>query len=79
MGRRRRDRRTGSPPALDEDERVDSDRLRAVLLEHVVSTVAELLAPGTERYEFLADQVHQLGRPVLLPGRPGAGRRRATA
>jgi Domain of unknown function (DUF4388) len=47
--------------ALDDDERVDSDRLRTVLLEHVVATVAELLAPSTERYEFLADQVHQLG------------------
>ncbi|HEY5696440.1 MAG TPA: DUF4388 domain-containing protein [Acidimicrobiales bacterium] len=53
--------------ALDEDERVDSDRLRTVLREHVVATVAELLAPGTERYEFLADQVHQLGPRFCFP------------
>lgn len=53
--------------ALDDDERVDSDRLRTVLLEHVVATVAELLAPGTERYEFLADQAHQLGPRFCFP------------
>ena len=51
----------GIAAALDADERVDSDRLRSVLLEHVVATLAELLAPGTERYEFLSDQTHQLG------------------
>jgi len=62
---------TGSPAgiagALDDDDRVDSDRLRSVLLEHVVATLAELLAPGTDRYEFLADQTHQLGARFCFP------------
>lgn len=53
--------------ALDDDERVDSRRLRAVIHEHVVSTVVELLVPGTERYEFLADQTHQLGTRFCFP------------
>jgi hypothetical protein len=57
----------GIAGALDDDERVDSDRLRTVLQEHVVSTLAELLAPGTERYEFLADQTHQLGARFCFP------------
>lgn len=61
----------GSPAgiagALDDDDRVDSDRLRSVLLEHVVATLAELLAPGTDRYEFLADQTHQLGARFCFP------------
>lgn len=61
----------GSPAgiagALDDDERVDSDRLRSVLLEHVVATMAELLAPGTDRYEFLSDQTHQLGARFCFP------------
>ena len=57
----------GIAAALDDDERVDSDRLRSVLLEHVVATLAELLAPGTERYEFLADQTHQLGARFCFP------------
>ncbi len=46
---------------LDDDERVDSERLRAVLHEHVVSTLVELLVPGAERYQVLADRSHQLG------------------
>jgi hypothetical protein len=57
----------GIAGALDDDERVDSERLRAVLLEHIVATLAELLAPGTERYEFLADQTHQLGARFCFP------------
>jgi hypothetical protein len=57
----------GIAAALDDDERVDSDRLRTVLAEHVVSTLAELLVPGTERYEFLADQHHQLGARFRFP------------
>ena len=52
--------------ALAGDPRVDGERLRAVLQEHVTATVVELLAPGPERYEFLADQVHQLGARFLF-------------
>jgi hypothetical protein len=51
----------GLADALADDERVDAARLQAVLLEHTVSTVVELMVPGTERYEFLADQAHQVG------------------
>jgi hypothetical protein len=57
----------GIAQALDDDERVDSDRLRKVLLEHVVATLAELLAPGNDQYEFLADQTHQLGARFCFP------------
>jgi hypothetical protein len=53
--------------ALADDTRVDGQRLHTVLLEHTVSTVAELLVPGTERYEFLPDQVHQLGDRFRFP------------
>lgn len=51
----------GISAALADDERVDGERLRAVLYEHTVSTLVELLVPGTESYEFLADQTHQIG------------------
>jgi Domain of unknown function (DUF4388) len=51
----------GLAEALAADSRVDAQRLRAVIREHTVSTVVELLVPGTKRYEFLADQTHQLG------------------
>ncbi len=71
----------GIAAALDDDDRVDSDRLRAVLFEHVVATVAELLAPGTDRYEFLVDQTHQLGARFCFPVGEvldGAGRRLTT-
>lgn len=71
----------GIAAALDDDERVDSDRLRTVLSEHVVSTLAELLAPGSERYEFLADQTHQLGARFRFPvdeALADAGRRLST-
>jgi hypothetical protein len=57
----------GIAALLDDDERVDSARLRAVLQELIVSTLAELLVPGTERYEFLADQAHQLGARFCFP------------
>ena len=53
--------RSGVAAALAADQRVDSARLQAVLAEHIVSTLVELLAPGSERWEFLPDQVHQLG------------------
>jgi hypothetical protein len=53
--------------ALADDTRVDSQRLHNVLLEHTVSTVAELLVPGTERWELLPDQVHQLGDRFRFP------------
>jgi hypothetical protein len=53
--------RSGVAAALASDERVDAARLQAVLAEHIVSTLVELLAPGGERWEFLPDQVHQLG------------------
>ena len=53
--------RSGVAAALAADDRVDSARLQSVLAEHVVSTLVELLAPGGERWEFLPDQVHQLG------------------
>lgn len=71
----------GIAGALDDDDRVDSDRLRSVLLETVVATLAELLAPGTERYEFLADQTHQLGARFCFPAADvlaDAGRRLTT-
>lgn len=54
----------GIGAALDDDPRVDSARLRAVLGEHVVSTVVELLAGGNERYEVPGDQSHQLGARI---------------
>lgn len=57
----------GIAATLAGDERVDGDRLRAVFQEHVVATVAELLSPGAERYEFLPDQVHQLGAHYRFP------------
>ncbi len=63
---------------LASDGRVDLERLRAVLQEHVVSTLAELLVPGSERYEFLPDQVHQLGARFRFPVKEAldeAGRR----
>ena len=53
--------RSGVAAALAADDRVDATRLQAVLAEHIVSTMVELLAPGAERWEFLPDQVHQLG------------------
>lgn len=52
---------SGVAAALAADERVDGARLQAVLAEHIVSTLVELLTPGPERWEFLPDQVHQLG------------------
>jgi hypothetical protein len=52
---------------LADDTRVDGQRLHNVLLEHTVSTVAELLASGAERWEFLPDQVHQLGDRFRFP------------
>jgi hypothetical protein len=72
---------SGIAAVLAADERVDGERLRAVLLEHVVSTLAELLVPGSERWEFLADQVHQLGPRFVFPVDEllaEAGRRLAT-
>ncbi len=52
---------------LDDDHRVDSERLRSVLEEHAVATVVELLAPGPERYEFLDEATHQLGPRYRFP------------
>ena len=57
----------GVATALAEDERVDTERLQAVLSEHIVSTMVELLTPGAERYEFLPEQVHQLGAHFRFP------------
>jgi hypothetical protein len=57
----------GIAAALAEDTRVDGARLEAVLQEHTVSTVVELLTPGSDRYEFLPDQVHQLGARFRFP------------
>lgn len=57
----------GVAAALAADERVDGERLRAVLAEHTVSTVVELLSPGSDRYEFLPDQIHQLGAHHRFP------------
>jgi hypothetical protein len=58
---------SGVAAALAADERVDAERLQAVLSEHVVATVVELLAPGPERYEFLDGQLHQLGPHFRFP------------
>jgi hypothetical protein len=52
---------SGVAAALAADERVDGERLQAVLAEHIVSTLVELLTPVAQRYEWLPDQVHQLG------------------
>jgi Domain of unknown function (DUF4388) len=57
----------GLAETLAKDDRVDADRLRAVLHEHSVSTVVELLVPGTERYELLPDQSHHLGAFFRFP------------
>lgn len=57
----------GISDALAADDRVDGERLRAVLYEHTVSTLVELLVPGTESYEFLADQAHQIGTRFCFP------------
>jgi hypothetical protein len=57
----------GVAAALAADERVDSQRLQAVLFEHIVSTMVELLTPGAERYELLPDQIHQLGAHFRFP------------
>jgi hypothetical protein len=51
----------GISASLAAHGRVDSERLRTVLEEHVVSTVVELLAGGSDRYEVLSEQTHQLG------------------
>lgn len=58
---------SGVAAALAADERVDAERLQAVLSEHVVATVVELLAPGPERFEFLDGQLHQLGPHFRFP------------
>jgi len=60
-------RTSGIAAALADDTRVDGQRLQAVLREHIVSTLAELLVPGSERFEFLPDQLHQLGPRFLFP------------
>lgn len=52
---------------LDDDLRVDSDRLRTVLEEHVVASAVELLAPGSERYQLIAGATHQLGTRFCFP------------
>lgn len=57
----------GVAAALAADDRVDVERLQAVLYEHIVSTMVELLTPGAERYEFLPEQVHQLGAQFRFP------------
>lgn len=57
----------GLTDRLAADDRVDADRLRTVLHEHTVSTVVELLAAGTDRYELLPDQVHQIGARFTFP------------
>jgi hypothetical protein len=57
----------GIAAALADDERVDAARLQNVLLEHVVSTVVELLVPGGDRFELLEGQVHQLGARFRFP------------
>ncbi|HYF45759.1 MAG TPA: DUF4388 domain-containing protein [Acidimicrobiales bacterium] len=60
-------RTSGIAATLADDTRVDGERLRAVLYEHIVSTLAELLVPGSERFEFLPEQLHQLGPRFLFP------------
>ncbi len=57
----------GLAAALAGDDRVDADRLRAVLYELTVATVVELLVPGTESYELLVGQTHQVGPHFRFP------------
>lgn len=42
-------------------EGADEDRLRAVLYDHTVGSVFELMLPSTDEFAFSADEVHPIG------------------